>query len=180
MKKTTLSLESHYWNPSHIGCPYALLCSCFEQADSAYYQTALLAYQQYAQTTLTYPNTAISTLIWDASVMQSLFRAAYQIYCNPKVYQQNLAQPPQLMAKPKLVYLSKKEGKNPYLVFQQLFRTFSLEQMSQAFFDLILATLDPDTKISSTRHNVSPIHYLLVIEAAEVLHKRISPVGLLN
>lgn len=180
MKKTTPTPLSHPVTLCQAECPYSVLLNCFNQVGSTYYQTALLAYQQHAQARITCPNLVVSTLIKDVRQLQSLFSAVYQIYCNPKDYLQTLVQHPQLMAKPKLVYLSKKEGKNPYLVFQQLFRHFSLEEVNEAFFDLILRAVDSTKKASKNTQNVSIVNCLLVVEACVVLHKRISPVGLLN
>lgn len=135
---------SHPASLSHVACPYTVLLNCFKQEDSSYYQTALLAYQQQVQATKVCTNLAVSTLVKDVQQLQALFRAVYQIYCHPKEYQETLAQYPKLdlkkvdtLGNSPLVYLSKKEGKNPYLVFQQLFLSFTLEEVNEAFFDLV-------------------------------------------
>ena len=96
MKRTTPTTLSHPVAPSQVACPYTVLLNCFEQADSNYYQTALLGYQQQAQATIACSNIAVSTLVKDVQQLQSLFRAVYQIYCHPKEYQQTLAQYPKL------------------------------------------------------------------------------------
>lgn len=69
-------------------------------------------------------------------------------------------------------FLNKKEIENPYLVFENIFKNYSLEKLSKSFLNLILATMANDTYGKDFDSSVSVLEYHKLLEACELIQLR--------
>jgi len=69
-------------------------------------------------------------------------------------------------------FLDKKEIENPYIVFENIFKKYSLEKVSKSFLYLILATMADDTYGKDFDCSVSVLDYHKLLEACELIQQR--------
>lgn len=69
-------------------------------------------------------------------------------------------------------FLDKKEIENPYLVFENIFKSYSFEKVSKSFLNLILATMADDTYGKDFDCSVSVLDYHKLLEACELIQLR--------
>ncbi|WP_255497943.1 hypothetical protein [Flavobacterium sp. I3-2] len=147
MKMCELTLESYYWTEDKVECPYELLVLLKEQANMGYFHQQLNNYCLYSLSHVMYDKKRVSEVIYDAIVFQSIIKITYKIFQNPEEFKiRNLCKH-QVSEKQlqEVKYLDKKEIENPYLVFENIFKKHTFENVSKSFLNLILATMADDT-----------------------------------
>lgn len=174
MKMCELTLESYYWTKDRVECPYELLVLLKEQANMGYFHQQLNNYCLYSLSDVMYDKRRVSEVIYDTVVFQSIFKIGYKIFQNPEEFKKrNLID---YKASEKLLleikFLDKMEIENPYIVFENIFKNYSLEKLSKSFLNLILATMADDTYGKDFDSSVSVLEYHKLLEACELIQLR--------
>ncbi|MBB1139029.1 MULTISPECIES: hypothetical protein [Myroides] len=174
MATQVFSLESYYWTKNEVECPYELLNWLTELADVEYFQEQIRSYCCYTLSHNMYDKVSASVVIYDSTVLQSLFKAVYRIYLNPdefndkeltvsKVFEEELKG---------IKYLNEQEFKNPYLVFKTVFDRFTIEQVHKSFFNLTLATMANSECHKDYYCNVSILNFHKILDACKLIQLR--------
>lgn len=174
MKTREFSLESYYWTKNDIECPYELLNWLTELAHIEYFQEQIRNYCCYTLSYKMYDKISASEVIFDATVLQSIFKAVYRIYLNPEnfnIKELTVSEAPKEELK-KMKYLEEKEYKNPYLVFKSIFDRFTIEEVNKSFFNLILETMSSSEFHKDYSCNVSMFNFHKMLEACKLIQAR--------
>ncbi|MDM1503929.1 hypothetical protein HX071_17255 [Myroides marinus] len=174
MKTNDFTLESHLWTKEDIECPYELLKWLKELADIEYFQEQLRNYCCYTLSHKMYDKISSSEVIYDATVLQSIFKAGYRIYLKPKKFYKKGLTISEISDEElkRIKYLNKDECKNPYIVFENVFNRFTIEQVNKSFFDLILATMANSKYQKDYCCNVSMLVFHRLLEACLLIQIR--------
>lgn len=174
MAKQEHSLESYYWTKDNVECPYELLNWLRELADIEYFQEQLRSYCCYTLSHKMYDKISASEVIYDTTVLQSIFKAGYKIYLKPKKFTKKGLTVSEVSEKElkKSKYLNNDEYKNPYIVFENVFNRFTIEQVSKSFFDLILATMANSLYHKDYCCNVSMLNFHKMLDACKLIQQR--------
>ncbi|MCS7475043.1 hypothetical protein [Myroides odoratimimus] len=174
MKTYDFTLESHLWTKDYIECPYELLKWLKELADIEYFQEQLRNYCCYTLSHKMYDKISASEVIYDATVLQSIFKAGYRIYLKPKKFYKKGLTISEISDEElkKIKYLNKDECKNPYIVFENVFNRFTIEQVNKSFFDLILATMANSKYQKDYCCNVSMLNFHKMLDAFKLIQQR--------
>lgn len=174
MKTYNFTLESHLWTKDYIECPYELLNWLTELADIEYFQEQLRNYCCYTLSHKMYDKISASEVIYDATVLQSIFKAGYRIYLKPKKFNKKELTVSEIYEKELkwIKYLNKDEYKNPYMVFESVFDCFTIEQVNKSFFDLILATMANSKYQKDYYCNVSMLNFHKMLDACKLIQQR--------
>lgn len=121
-----------------------------------------------------YDKVSVSEVIYDATVLQSIFKAGYRIYLKPKKFYKKGLTVCEISEDElkRMKYLNKKEYKNPYVVFENVFNRFTIEQVSKSFFDLILATMANSKYQKDYCCNVSMLNFHKMLDACKLIQQR--------
>lgn len=106
--------------------------------------------------------------------MQSIFKAGYRIYLKPKKFYKKGLTISEISDEElkRIKYLNKDEYKNPYIVFENVFNRFTIEQVNKSFFDLILATMANSKYQKDYCCNVSMLVFRRLLEACLLIQIR--------
>lgn len=174
MRTSKFSLDSYYWTKEEINCPFELLHWLADLAHIEYFQEQIRNYCCYALSHKMYDKISASEVIYDATVLQSIFKAGFRIYLKPKKFYKKGLTVSEISEEElkSTKYLNKDEYKNPYLVFEHVFNRFTIEQISKSFFDLILSTMANSEYHKDYCCSVSMLNFHKILDACKLIQQR--------
>ncbi|WP_010253984.1 hypothetical protein [Myroides injenensis] len=174
MKTYDFTLESHLWTKEDIECPYELLAWLTDLAHIDYFQEQIRNYCWYLLSDKMYDKTKASEVIFDLTVLQSLFKASYRIFLNPNDFRAKELIVSDVSEEDlqEMKYISEQEFKNPYLVFESIFEQFALDTITNSFFNLVLATMANTASNKEYDNAVSMLVYHRLLEACLLIQVR--------
>ncbi|WP_121966689.1 hypothetical protein [Myroides sp. N17-2] len=174
MKTYDFTLESHLWTKEDIECPYELLDWLTDLADIDYFQEQIRNYCWYLLSDKMYDKAKVSEVIFDLTVLQSLFKASYRIFLNPNVFREKELTVSTISEEKlqEMKYVSEQEFKNPYLVFKSVFEQFTLDNITNSFFNLVLATMASNASNKEYDSDVSMLVFHRLLEACLLIQVR--------
>ena len=175
MKMCEFTLDSYYWTEDKVECPYELLVLLKEQANMGYFHQQLDHYCLYSLSHVMYDKKRVSEVIYDTIVFQSIIKIGYKIFINPEEFNRRNFCEYHFSEKrlQEVKYLDLKEIKNPYIVFENIFKKHRIEKVSKSFLNLILAAMADDTYGKDFVCSVSILDYHKLLEACELIQLQI-------
>lgn len=174
MKTYDFTLESHLWTKEDIECPYELLDWLIDLAHIDYFQEQIRNYCWYLLSDKMYDKAKVSEVIFDLTVLQSLFKASYRIFLSPNVFIEKRLTVSDVSEEDlqEMKYVNEQEFKNPYLVFKSIFEQFELNSITNSFFNLVLATMANNASNKQYDSDVSMLVFHRLLEACLLIQIR--------
>lgn len=170
MKKKKIDFEAEFWDSHQKHSCMTLIDSFFQMDDLPTVKERLCDVMNYSTQPKVLLKNDPSLVFHFYLCIRSFIRASYLIQFKSKRWKLN--EPPVCKSRLLQGFLSDKEYRNPFLVFQKAFKEFSLKEFEYFITEIIFFSLANSYDIPTDTNVAHFIHLTKMLDAAQIIRER--------